>query len=445
MAPITRFLQRRWTLIVPVVAGMTVLVLAIGVYTMAARASTTNEQAAALHLADESIRSIEIADARARQIVLLTLLSGDGVEVASSLERSRADFDLALDDAELGLTALRTLAPDDASSALLSAASEDLVAASAGLDDVVRSVDADDQAGALERLSTAVVGPLGEAAGHVAVDRDHRIDELDATADALQAVATLVGFIVAFIVPTVAVVTYRVATRPGRDEALLRTSVVDLDERLADLGRGAEDLTLGSIISPLRDAVAGRDPSAVHPGIGQASAGAERLLLLLRSTNGSIVARPEAVDLARLATDVGAHHDLPVSGSGGRVVAIADPQLLRWSVQELIANAVRHGHAPALELATDGARASLVVVDRGAGLPAEVAEIVFGRRSSDAKRRARRGEQATGLLLVAHLADRMGGALTHERRGNETRVRFDLPASSDLERLPSPDARRVPS
>ncbi len=416
-------LDRRWTVLISVAAGATVLLLAIGVYTMAARAAEANEQSAGLYLADETIRTIEIADARARQLVMLALLERDGIETAAAQSESRAEFDSAIADARSGIEALQIVGIIDDDAAL-----DALTQASIGLEGVDARLDDSRDISALTTVRLEVLTPLSDASSEVATDRDRLLDALDSTAGTLRSVATFVGFIVAFVVPTVAVVVHRVATRPGRDEAVLRAGVGALEDKLTDLTRGTEDLVQHRIVEPIHEATAGRDPRTVHPGIRAAEAGAERVLLLLRVGNGSLEVAPTAVDLGRLLEDIATELELPLRNLMAQSVpADTDPELLTWCLDELIQNAQRHGQSPQLDLSPAAEGIRIRVVDRGPGLPNDVIGLVFGRRETDAKRRARRGESATGLLLVSAIVQRLGGSLQYEREADETRFSIVQP------------------
>ncbi len=441
MARLRALLDRRWTVVLSIAAGATVLLIAVGVYTMAARAAETNEQAAALYLADETIRTIEIADARARQLVMLTLLSRDGFETTSARQDSRTEFDTAVDDARSGIVALVTVGMlDEAALTSLDDAEQGMVGVSSEL------ASAEDLT-ALTSMRRDVLEPLAATADAVAADRDELLDRIDATSDSLRAVATLVGFVVAFVVPTVAVVVHRVATRPGRLESELRADLGSVEDRLSDVTRGAEDLMLHRVVEPLADAVEGRTTTTLHPGLREADRGAQRVLLLLRLGNGTLDVVPAAMPLAPMLERVSTRHDVPLRVRDLPGQILTDPTLLEWCLDELVANACAHGSAAELEVAIAEDGVALSVIDHGVGLPPEVAGLVFGRRSADRQRRARRGEFATGLLLVASVAERLGGRLEHERRDGMTRLTIRGAALVDHSRRSGARERRrtVPS
>ncbi|MGW5424691.1 sensor histidine kinase [Streptomyces sp. NPDC003943] len=109
-------------------------------------------------------------------------------------------------------------------------------------------------------------------------------------------------------------------------------------------------------------------------------------------------------------------------------VVVADPDLVRRAVGNLLGNALRHGHRPGvpadvlITVARDG---TLTVEDAGPGLPPEVAGALFERFRSGS------GSTGLGLSIAAWVAHAHGGTLTADR-GERGGARFVL-------RLPTPD------
>ncbi|MFF6772550.1 sensor histidine kinase [Streptomyces sp. NPDC012637] len=110
-------------------------------------------------------------------------------------------------------------------------------------------------------------------------------------------------------------------------------------------------------------------------------------------------------------------------------VVLADPDLLRRAVDNLLGNALAHGHAPGapadvlLTVARDG---TLTVEDAGPGLPPEVAGALFERFRSGS------GSTGLGLSIASWVAHAHGGTLTAPGTGQGGGARFVL-------RLPTPD------
>ena len=179
----------------------------------------------------------------------------------------------------------------------------------------------------------------------------------------------------------------------------------------------------------------------------EAEAGAERVLLLLRVGNGSLPITPAPVPLDELVSEMAATREVPLRNLvPGDLVADTDSALVTWCLAELLDNAEQFGRAPQLDILAHPGEARIRVVDRGPGLPADVVGLVFGRRETDLKRRARRGESATGLLLVSAVAERLGGRLEYDRDADETRLSLILPlqAATDRRVIDRSPPTRVP-
>jgi signal transduction histidine kinase len=113
----------------------------------------------------------------------------------------------------------------------------------------------------------------------------------------------------------------------------------------------------------------------------------------------------EDVDLLALVAEEGARYDCAVQGEP--VALRGDPRLLRRMVRNLMENAQRHGQPPVTaELARDGGRAVVSVMDAGAGIPASQREQVFTpfHRLGGETRGA-----GLGLSLVRQIARLHGG------------------------------------
>lgn len=107
-------------------------------------------------------------------------------------------------------------------------------------------------------------------------------------------------------------------------------------------------------------------------------------------------------------TETGGHH---VTVRTEPVVVVADPDLLRRAVANLLGNALVHGHAPGrpaeveLIVTADG---TLTVDDAGPGVPPELADSLFRRfRSSGSAS----GSSGLGLSIASWVAHAHGGTL----------------------------------
>ncbi|MFG2639483.1 sensor histidine kinase [Streptomyces sp. NPDC048370] len=93
-------------------------------------------------------------------------------------------------------------------------------------------------------------------------------------------------------------------------------------------------------------------------------------------------------------------------------IVVADPDLVRRAVANLLGNALAHGHAPGepadvrVEVARKGREATVTVEDAGPGLPPGVADALFERFRSGS------GSTGLGLSIASWVAHAHGGSLT---------------------------------
>ncbi|MFF3529451.1 sensor histidine kinase [Streptomyces rubiginosohelvolus] len=158
------------------------------------------------------------------------------------------------------------------------------------------------------------------------------------------------------------------------------------------------------------------------------------LLTRARLMSGTAVLAVEPLRLDQLVEAV--VEDAPTDGhrvtvEARETVVVADPDLVRRAVANLVGNALVHGHAPGapaeveVTVAVDGASTTVTVEDSGPGLPPEVAGALFDRFRSGSR------STGLGLSIASWVAHAHGGSLTAGpgRRGG---ARFVL-------RLPSGD------
>ncbi|MEV4618732.1 HAMP domain-containing sensor histidine kinase [Asanoa sp. NPDC049573] len=133
------------------------------------------------------------------------------------------------------------------------------------------------------------------------------------------------------------------------------------------------------------------------------------LLLLARSDGGvSLVAAP--VDLFTVASSVCVAAG--VSCAGSPVVVSGDADALRRLVWILVSNALGHGRGAVSVVVSDSAgSATLVVSDEGPGVPAELAEAVFGRFFRADPARGPAGGVGLGLAIARSIVTAHGGTI----------------------------------
>jgi signal transduction histidine kinase len=197
----------------------------------------------------------------------------------------------------------------------------------------------------------------------------------------------------------------------------------------------------------------------------QASADKMRALLddlldLEQFASGETTLRRSPADLAAVVRAVVAEHTAELTGRRVRlhldpVTAVVDPVKLQRIIENLVVNAVRHtpaGTAVAISLRRDGETALICVDDSGAGVPADLREVIFARlRQAPGADRTGLG---MGLSLVQRLARLHGGRAWVEEApsgGASFRVRLPVttptpadPPPADPPRADPPRANRPP-
>jgi two-component system, OmpR family, sensor histidine kinase KdpD len=105
---------------------------------------------------------------------------------------------------------------------------------------------------------------------------------------------------------------------------------------------------------------------------------------------------------------------------------VADPVAFERVAANLILNALRYGKPPVEVRGENGGVFSLVVEDRGPGVPADFVPRLFDRFSrSDDSRRSGAAGAGLGLSIAAAYADALGGRLGYEE-ASPTGARFTL-------------------
>jgi signal transduction histidine kinase len=159
---------------------------------------------------------------------------------------------------------------------------------------------------------------------------------------------------------------------------------------------------------------------------------AEDLLVLAKADGGRIPLRLELVDLEALlarvrdrfadrATERARSIDIELDGAS---LLVADPERIRQALQNLVENALRHGHGTVTLRALDvPGGVVLEVSDEGRDLPTEFAPLAFERFARADRTRDGAG---LGLAIVAAIVAAHGG-----------RAEIDTPPTTARLRLPS--------
>jgi signal transduction histidine kinase len=186
----------------------------------------------------------------------------------------------------------------------------------------------------------------------------------------------------------------------------------------------------------------GREIGAIQREVGQLAGLVDDVLAIGRTEKEGRPLKPATVDLE---TAIREHWGQAERALGRRmplVIAVAedarearlDPELLRAILVNLFLNAIKFtpsGLPAEIEVARQGAEVSIVLRDRGVGVPADELEAVFEPFRRAANVGAAPGS-GLGLAIVRQAAERHGGRIELRRReGEGTEARLTLAAVPD--------------
>lgn len=157
----------------------------------------------------------------------------------------------------------------------------------------------------------------------------------------------------------------------------------------------------------------------IHTNIAELDALVEEVLLASRLESGSQTAAPEKVDLLGLAAEEAARSGAEFEPAEGlsALPVMGDERLLRRALRNLLENAKRYGGDKAsLELAREGSRAVIRVLDRGPGVPEPMRERIFEAFFRLPGHAEQAGGVGLGLSLVKQIAAAHGGSVRCEAR-----------------------------
>lgn len=167
------------------------------------------------------------------------------------------------------------------------------------------------------------------------------------------------------------------------------------------------------------------------------------LLDISRLESGRLVLTPQELDLGRVTKSVvdeltpllkDKGHHLTVAGQDGLPLVMADPQLLRQVVMNLISNAIKYTPPPgqiALRMRAENGSVEWAVQDNGIGVPADSLPRLFEKfyRADNVHKIETEGT-GLGLYLVRLIVEKFGGRIWCEsEEGKGTTFLFTVPLS----------------
>jgi hypothetical protein len=265
--------------------------------------------------------------------------------------------------------------------------------------------------------------------------RDRALTDVRRAGSLLGRLGGLASFVIAFVLPTVAVLVYRQITRRSRESIELATTLA------RERGRGKRrQQLLAQTLAQLHEEAMSVDALAAEarlPVIRRLGWDVEALMTVITGTRQLAFAEVNLAEelgaLTRALREVGIDVGLAAQG-----VAWTDPVVLRAAVRNLAVEAQDAGaERIELEASASGNHVEIALTHDGAALPATLASLVF-ERSHDAERAAVEvGAAPIRLLAAQKLIESTGGSLDHVAGPGAPTYLIRLPIAGG-ERGPSP-------
>lgn len=426
---------------------ISVLLIAVSaVFANAYGARRAGDDAAALHRAETMLASAAIVRTQVGQAALVaTYVANQPAQDANAVLVARAEAAAALVDyrqaAELyaesysaGVTATSDLIAtyEQSASALLAA------------------VDAGDLENANSMLESSLNPAYDAAVASVATDRDATVNDLAAAQTMVGRISEISRFLVAFLIPSAAILLYRWAARRQKQQADLETRL----EAQRALNK-AKDEFVASVSHELRTpltSIYGFAQLLAEGGYQDANTTSELVELI----------RGEADELSRMVEDLltAARADAgalafhlqefeageaveralaPLIKSGvaleldvAEAEIYADDFRFRQIIRNLVSNARRYGAEPiGVRGVALGWGYRVTVYDHGEGVAPHVSDRLFQRFVHQGHQPLLVGSVGLGLSIVRILAEGMGGNVAYERVDGETRFVVMVPLAGE--------------
>lgn len=179
----------------------------------------------------------------------------------------------------------------------------------------------------------------------------------------------------------------------------------------------------------------------------------DQMLFLARAENAQIAPELRRLDAREALAGIVDYFEvlaedrelsLRVAGDG---IVVADKDLFRRAVNNLVDNAIRHaerGSTVILRIEADERGCAIHVINRGETIPPEALARVFDRFfRNDPARRPARESTGLGLALVRSIMELHGGSATAESEGGRTTFSLRFPARAPSDVRPARPPRTV--
>jgi signal transduction histidine kinase len=433
--------------------GVAVVLVFALVFSIAFGTRSIAGHAQALHGADEALRSATIVRAQIGLAAHLSVLEQDfGFPAGDSIDLSLAEVRLGLDDLDQSLVGLISTVPDlDATIPTAARRFSTLVI------DIMNALEAGDVAEAQEFASGDLDQDFRSFVGVLVIERDRQASEV-ATANALMGrVGDLARFLVAFLVPTSAIIIYRELSRRQQRQKELEVRL----ETEKELGKARDDFVANAsheLRTPLTSILGMSHLLEEDDQVASNAMAMEMVGMIISEANDLSRMVDDLLTTARL--DAGALHYQfenldaleeirevvgPMERAGTAIAVHAQPGgvrsdrlRLRQVVRNLLSNARKYG-GPSVRVVGWPVSGwyEIRVEDDGEGIPEELRMRLFQRYLHQGDMPLVLGSVGLGLSIVRALAEGMGGAVWYERNDGWTSFVVRVPLATGIDASPA--------
>lgn len=428
--------------------GVAIILVFALVFSIAFGTRSIANHASALHNADEALRAATIVRSQAGLATHLSVLeqefgfdAGDGIELAVGETR------LALDDLE---GALDSLTGETALDPSISSGAQTFTSTVA---EILSALESEDAISAQGLATDELDHSFRAFVGSLVVERDAQANEVAAANDLMGRVGDIARFLVAFLVPTAAIIVYRELSRRQQRQKELEVRL----ETEKEIGKARDDFVANAsheLRTPLTSILGMAHLLEEDPAIAANPASLEMTGMIISEANDLSRMVDDLLTTARL--DAGALHYQfenlnaadeinevvgPLARSGVSIAVHAQPAFvrsdrlrLRQVIRNLLSNARKYGGPNARVLGTlVSGWYEIRIEDDGPGIPEELRTRLFQRYLHNGNMPLVLGSVGLGLSIVRALTEGMGGAVWYERRDGWTSFVVRVPVATSTE------------
>ena len=392
-------------LVLAIVLTLVLVLLASAVFSIAGRSRDVASRSVALHSFNESLRAATVVRA---QVTFAAYLAENDSRFGTD---SRAEIRVATREARRNLNELEATFSQTRSAGTLD---EETRAAldrfTAAADRAIVVAASSQPARARTVVSGRLVPSFVVLRDRIVSLRDDALQDVRKAGSLLGRLGGLASFVIAFVLPTIAVLVYRQVMRRSRESTELARSLA-LERGRSQRRRQLLARSLGELQAGLAQVeAAGEDVRA--PILRRLGWKVEALSTVITGTHRLAFADVELDgELVALAAELReAGIDVRVTTAEG--VVWADPTALGAAVRNLALEAQSAG-ARRIELEARTARehVEVRVAHDGAALTPALVSLVFERSNDDERTAVEAGAAPIGLLAAQNLIEAIGGSL----------------------------------